>query len=93
MSVTVKLPFMFQSAAGGNKTVELNDCNTVGDCLVQLRTQYPLLGKMLFDQGNDIAGFLQIFVNGNGISHDKDRFTYPIKDGDELYPIMMIEGG
>jgi len=84
---------MFQAAASGNKTVELNKCKTVGECLIQLRTQYPPLGKMLFDQGNDIAGFLQIFVNGQGISSTKDPFNYPVKDGDELYPIMMIEGG
>jgi molybdopterin converting factor small subunit len=93
MSIRVKLPFMFQSAADGNKTVEVNGCKTIGDCLVQLRTSYPLLGKMLFDQGNDIAGFLQIFINGEGLNHGVDPFSYPIKDGDELYPIMMIEGG
>jgi molybdopterin converting factor small subunit len=84
---------MFQSAAGGNKTIELNNCKTVGDCLIELRNQYPQLGKMLFDQGNDIAGFLQIFINGENLSEKTDRFASPVKDGDEIYPIMMIEGG
>ena len=93
MSVRVKLPVMFQSAAGGAKTVDLNNCKTIGECLKQLRTQYPPLGKMLFDEGDNIAGFLMIFINGQAVNHVADRFTIPVKDGDELYPIMMIEGG
>jgi molybdopterin converting factor small subunit len=93
MSVRVKLPVMFQSAAGGNKFIELNNCKTIGDCFKELRTRYPILGKMLFDEGDNIAGFLMIFVNGEGLNHGMDRFAYPVKDGDELYPIMMIEGG
>ncbi len=93
MSVRVKLPVMFQSAANGNKTVELNGCATVGDCLRSLRSQYPLLGKMLFDEGDNIAGFLMIFVNGQGLNLEQERLNVPVNDGDELYAIMMIEGG
>lgn len=93
MSVKVKLPGMFQSAADGAKMFELNDCNTVGDCLNQLRKQHPLLGRMIFDEGNRISDLLMIFVNGEGLNHGMDRFAFPVKDGDEIYPIMMIEGG
>lgn len=93
MSVRVKLPVMFQPAANGAKTVELKNCKTIGECLKQLRTQYPPLGKMLFDEGDNIAGFLMIFINGQAVNHGADRFTIPVKDGDEVYPIMMIEGG
>ena len=93
MSVRVKLPAMFQPAANGAKIVEVNNCQTVGECLKQLRSQYPPLGRMLFDEGDNIAGFLLIFINGRGINHGSDKFSVPVKDGDEIYPIMMIEGG
>ena len=93
MSVRVKLPAMFQPAANGAKMVEVNNCNTVGECLKELRSQSPPLGKMLFDEGDNIAGFLMIFINEQGIDHGTDRFSIPVKDGDEIYPIMMIEGG
>ena len=93
MSVRIKLPVMFQPAANGIKTVEVNanECKTVGECLKYLRNKYPPLGKMLFDEGDNIAGYLMVFVNGQGTDHNK--FAYPVKDGDEVYPIMMIEGG
>ncbi len=93
MSVRVKIPAMFQPAANGAKMVEVNNCQTVGECLKQLRSQYPPLGKMLFDEGDNIAGFLMIFINEQIINHSTVRFSIPVKDGDEIYPIMMIEGG
>ena len=93
MSVRIKLPAMFQQAANGAKMVEVeaSECKTVGECLKYLRNNYPGLGKMLFDEGDNIAGYLNVFVNGQGTNHN--QFTFPIKDGDEVYPIMMIEGG
>lgn len=93
MSVRVIIPSMFQSAAGGAKAIELKNCKTVGDCLKELRTQYPPLGKMLFDEGDKIAGFLNVFINGQNLKQSSDTFTYPVKDGDEICPLMMIEGG
>lgn len=93
MSVRVIIPPMFQSSTGGVTTIELKDYKTVGECLKELRTLYPLLGNMLFDEGDKISGFLSVFINGQSLNHSRDTFSYPVKDGDEIYPIMMIEGG
>lgn len=93
MSVMVKIPVMFQAATNGAKMVEVSGCSNVGECLNSLRQQYPAIGKMLFDEGNNIAGFLMVFINGQAVNHSGDKFNAPVKDGDEVYPIMMIEGG
>jgi molybdopterin converting factor small subunit len=93
MSIKVKIPVMFQAATNGEKIVEISDCNNVGECLIALREKYPPMGKMLFDEGNNIAGFLMVFVNGQCVNHLGDKYHQPVKDGDEVYPIMMIEGG
>ncbi len=73
--------------------VELSDCTTIGECFLKLRTIYPLLGGVLFDKGDYVAQFLSIFVNGECISPGADLFNIPVKDGDEIYPIELIEGG
>jgi molybdopterin converting factor small subunit len=93
MSVKVIIPSMFQSATGGVTAIELKNCKTVGDCFKELRTQYPPLGKMLFDQGDRISGFLNVMINSQSLNQGNDTFNYPVKDGDEIYALMMIEGG
>ena len=93
MSIRVKIHTMFQPATGGAGTIELNNCKTVGDCLTALRILFPELGKMLFDGGDKIAGFLVILVNGENLTRRDNEFAYPVKDGDEIFPILMIEGG
>jgi hypothetical protein len=93
MSIKVKIPFLFQSKTGGAKTVELNNCTTVGECLIKIRTIYPLLGEVLFDQGDNVAQFLSIFVNGECLPPSADLFHSPVKNGDEIYPVELIEGG
>ena len=93
MRVRVIVPSMFQSAAGGVTLIELDNCKTVGACLIELRTRYPPLGTMLFDEGDKIAGFLNVFINGQSLDQGSDPFTHPVKDGDEIYPVMMIGGG
>jgi molybdopterin converting factor small subunit len=93
MRVKVIIHGMFQDATGGVTMIELEDCKTVGVCLQELSKQYPPLGKMLFDQGEKIAAFLNIFVNGEIVNRNSDIFNYPLKNGDEVYPIMMIAGG
>jgi molybdopterin converting factor small subunit len=93
MSISVIMPSMFQFTTGGITRIELTNCETIGDCFKELRAQYPVLGRMLFDEGDNIAGLLNVFVNGGCLNQDSDIFTYPVKNGDEIYPLMMIEGG
>ncbi len=90
MGVKVKIPPMFQPATGGLKTTDV-DCRTIGECFTKLSDEYPGLRKMLFDEGDKIAGFLVVFVN-NKVVND-NILAAPLKSGDELYPMMLIDGG
>jgi len=90
MSVKVRLSAMFQSATGGLKTAEC-DGETVGDCLKQLSEKYPAMRKMLFDDKDKLSGYLAVSVNGK--SQQGDLATVPVKSGDEIYPMILIEGG
>ena len=89
-SVRVKIPAMFQSATGGVKTAEVSGA-TIGECLKQLVIQYPAVRRMLFDEGDNLSGYLLVILNGTGIRGD--LYNIPVKPGDEIYPMILIEGG
>ena len=90
MSVKVKLSAIFQNAAGGQKTAECNGA-TVGECLKQLSEKYPAMKKMLFDESDKLSGYLAVSINGK--SQQGDFARVPVKSGDEIYPMILIEGG
>ncbi len=90
MGVKVKIPPMFQPAIGGLTLAEI-DCRSIGECFSKLSEEYPGLRKMLFDEGDKIAGFLIVFVNNKVVNGD--ILAAPLKSGDDLYPMMLIDGG
>ena len=91
MSVRIKIPAMFQNETGGVKLAEV-DGRTIGECLDELIKLYPTIEKVLFDERDMLAGWLMIFVNGEALPLD-NRLAVPVKDGDEIYPLMMLDGG
>ncbi len=91
MSVSMKIPAMFQNETGGVKLVEV-DGHTIGESLDELIKLYPSIEKVLFDERDVLAGWLMIFLNGEALP-DGNRLAVPVKDGDEIYPLMMIDGG
>lgn len=90
MAVRVRLAGMFQPAAGGKKTAEF-ECKTVGECFRKLVGRYPSLQKMLFDEKDRLAGNLLVFVNGDSVTGD--ILATPLNPGDEVFPLMIIDGG
>ncbi|MFH0847240.1 MAG: MoaD/ThiS family protein [Chloroflexota bacterium] len=88
--VKVRLAGMFQPAAGGKKTAEF-ECDTIGECLKRLVDRYPSLGKIIFDEKDTLAGNLVVFVNGKSVTGD--ILATAVKPGDEVFPLMIIDGG
>jgi hypothetical protein len=93
VSIRVVVLPMFRDAADGPSTIDIRDCRTVGDCLKRLRTQYPALGKMLFDEGDSVSGSLNVLVNGQSVGEGSEVVDQPVRDGDEVCPLMIIGGG
>ena len=90
MSVKVKISSMFQSATAGAKMAEVTG-STVGECLRDLVRQYPDLERMLFDEKDRLPSEVVIFVNEESAA--EDGINRPVKDGDEIYPLILIGGG
>ncbi len=90
MAVKVRLSAMFQPAASGQKIAEV-ECKTVGECFRKLSEKYPPLRKMLFDEKDNLAGQLLVFVNDKSVTGD--ILATLVRSGDEVFPVMIIDGG
>lgn len=90
MSVTIKLPQFLQHLASDQKVVEVKG-KTVGECLNQLVRQYPAVKDRLFDEKGKLLKPVDIYVNGQ--SAYPEELARKVKDGDELYIMLVIAGG
>ncbi len=82
-------PFLSQHT-NGQDVVEVNG-STVGQCLEQLVAVYPELRKWLFEKDGKLNRLVEIYVNAE--SSYPEELAKPVKDGDELYIIIIISGG
>jgi molybdopterin converting factor small subunit len=91
MSVKVKLSDACKSVMPDRLEFVEIEGGTVGDCFKDLITKYPQLEKFIYDYPGEMTAALMIVHNGLSISHDElDR---PVKDGDEIFPLLIIGGG
>ena len=90
MSIKVKIPSHMQPFANDTEVVEVNG-RTVGECLKHLGEQFPHVGERLFDKQGKLFVYFNIYVNGE--SAYPEDLAKPVKDGDELHMLVMIDGG
>jgi molybdopterin converting factor small subunit len=64
---------------------------TVGECLDDLVRQFPKLKPKLIDKSGNISSVVFISINMN--STNPEKRDVPVKQGDELYIVMIIPGG
>jgi molybdopterin converting factor small subunit len=90
VSTKVNLYSNLRSYADDKGTVEVNGA-TVGDCLSDLIRQFPKLRSKLFDASGKLSS--QIFVSINMNSTNPEKTGAPVKEGDELYIVLIVAGG
>lgn len=67
------------------------DGSTVRQCLEQLVARFPGLKKWVFKNDGNLTDFIDIHINSD-LSFTNE-LSQPVKDGDEIYIIMMLTGG
>jgi len=90
--VSVKInihPFLSQHT-NDQDVVEVNG-STVGQCFEQLVARFPELRKWLFEKDGKLNRLVEIYVNAE--SSYPEELAKPVKDGDDLYIIIIISGG
>lgn len=90
MTTRVHLYSNLRSYTGDQGLVEVSG-STVGECLSDLVRQYPRIKNRLFDKTGQISP--QIFVSINMNSRGPEKTTTPVKEGDELYIVLIVAGG
>ena len=90
MSVKVNIPPTISHLTEGNDLVEVNG-NTVGECLNQLIDRYPGVKEQLFAGDGKLNNVVEVYVNME--SSYPEELAKPVKDGDELHPIIIVLGG
>jgi molybdopterin synthase sulfur carrier subunit len=90
MGIKISIPWFFQRATGGAKTVELEG-NTVGDCLKGLVVRFPALETELFDKQGKLSPFIDIYLDGRSVR--SAGLDTPVANGDGLSILLLVDGG
>jgi len=90
MGVKINIHQNLQHLTNDQDIVEVSG-STVGQCLDHLVKQFPGIEKELFDKNNKLLSYVEIYINEE--SAYPDELAKPVKDGDELYIVLIIAGG
>ena len=89
--VTIRIPALWRSAAGGACQAEL-PTGCLADVLNALVGRFPSLGAHLFDERGEVRSAINLFVNQEHVRF-RGGLSAPLQDGDEVYIVPMISGG
>jgi molybdopterin converting factor small subunit len=90
LKVKVKCQYFLLHLTDDHEEIEVEG-STVQECLRQLVSMYPKVKKWLFREDGELANFVDIFVNLE--STFPNQLSDPLKDGDEIYIVMMHTAG
>ena len=90
MSVKIYLHPMLRFHADNHEVIETTG-DTVGECLDNVFLEYPELKTDLLEEDNKLKRHFEIFVNFE--STYPEELNTPVRNGDEIYIIMMVVGG
>jgi len=65
--------------------------STVGECLNHLTRQFPGMEKALFVNKGRLLNNVEVLLNQ--VSAYPNELVKPVKDGDQIYLIVMLAGG
>ena len=90
MSVKVHIrPILYKHC--DNLVIAEVDGDTVGQCLNHLVRQFTGIEKELFGKDGKLLSYVSIFVNGESVY--PEDLARPVKDGDEIHVVPMVQGG
>ncbi|MGO9028649.1 MAG: ubiquitin-like small modifier protein 1 [Acidimicrobiales bacterium] len=91
MPVTVHLPTVLRSHAGGAKSVPA-DGATVGEALTALAVEHPGLSGQVINGDGTLHKFVNVYVNDDDVRYLAGLDT-PVTDNDQVSILPAVAGG
>ncbi len=91
-SMTIlRIPTPLRTYTSGKSEVAVSGIK-ISEALTDLTTQFPAIKPHIFNEGNELRPFVNLFVGENNIK-DLQGVDTPIKDGEKIMLIPSIAGG
>jgi molybdopterin converting factor small subunit len=91
MPVTLRLPTVLASAAGGTNVHQASGA-TVGEAIADVAARFPELGQRLRDEKGEPYPYVIFYVGDEDIRF-RQGFATPVADGAEIVVVPAIAGG
>ncbi|MCC6500167.1 MAG: MoaD/ThiS family protein [Anaerolineales bacterium] len=88
---TLKIPTPLRTYTNGKSEVNVSGSN-ISDALADLSNQFPAIKPHIFNEGNELRPFVNIFIGEHNIK-DLQGVDTPVNAGDRLMLIPSIAGG
>ena len=90
MAVKIISPLLYRYY--GKKQTARMSGKTVGECLEQLTKEHAELRKIIFRQNSELHDYLYVSINKENTARE-GILNRRVKDGDEIYLTVLVEGG
>ena len=90
MSVKFNLYPWLTAVADGKKAVEVKG-ETIGECLDCVHDMFPGIKERLMNHEGNVRPYIAILLNG--VNTYPGELLMPVKNGDEISIICLIDGG
>ena len=90
MSIKIDIPSFMQPFTNNVEIAEVNG-STVGECFNHLFEQFPATKKWVLSEKGE--WFVDVIIALNGKNAYPEQLAKPVKDGDELHIIFLVDGG
>ena len=91
MSVSVRLPTVLRSQAGGQSSVQAEG-GTIGEVVEDLVRQFPGMATHLRAPDGGLHKFVNVYVNDEDVRY-LDKLDTKVSDGDEISILPAVAGG
>lgn len=91
MAVSIELPTIMRSYAGGEAKVEA-DGSTVGEVFDDLEARYPGIGGQLVRGDGGLHRFVNVYLDDEDIRY-LDALSTPVADGAVISILPAVAGG
>ena len=90
MAVSVNLYPWLSEMAGGQRKAYVKG-HTVGECLNEVNAMFPGISQRLLNREGQLRPYISILLNGEATY--PEELSKPVKNGDEISIIFIIDGG